>query len=729
MALGGIMGRVLTRRVAVLVAVIVTFSVVLVAANDRGTAHAATKPNVIVITVDDMRADEMWVLPKTRALIGDVGTTFTNSFVSTSLCCPSRAGFLSGQYATNNGIGNNDSWSHFDAKNQIGKWLQGGGYYTSLIGKYLNKYACKNGKQPGWDHWQALCAKIYNQYGYSIRDNDSTVVYPTLGDAAYQTDVIANRAVSTMQEARTSGKPYFLWLTPTAPHTGAGNNFPSRYAKNALDTWPLPKPPAYDEADVTDKPAYIQSLLPITTKKTNFIQKSERVRLKKLLAIDDLVEKVVQDAAANGELDNTVIMFTSDNGYLNGEHRIIQGKEVEYEESLRVPLVVRGPGVPVSTNPSPVVNTDFASTISQIAGVTPGRAQDGQSWWDTLTGAPFSNRRAVFHTIHKDKATEADGPAHPGGFGVRAGRFTYFELSTGERELYNHATDPYELNNEVNDPKRARVVDQYASVLQTLRGCAGATCHVTVPNLAPTAAATYGCVDLMCFFDGTDSSDAEGGVTYSWNFGDGGTATGATPQHSFAGSGTRTVTLTVTDDEGATDTFAMQVTVRAGNLSPIADFTGTCTGLACTFDGSPAHDIDGSIVSYAWSFDDGATGAGSPVDHTFAADGTYNVTLTVTDDRGGTNAVTIPFTVEAPNEPPVPVIDYSCTGVTCSFSAAGSTDADDPIVLYEWDFGDGLAEDGVTVDHTYSLVQTYNVILRVTDARGKSTSTSVSVTL
>jgi arylsulfatase A-like enzyme/PKD repeat protein len=718
-------GTSVVRRVTTLGVAAVAVAAGLVVANRPEPAHAADQPNVVVITVDDMRADEMWVLPKTRALLGDAGTTFTNSFVSTSLCCPSRAAFLTGQYSTNNKVPNNDSYARFDGTNHLGRWLDDAGYFTSLIGKYLHGYTCKKARPPGWDHWQALCSKIYSQYAYSVKDRDQTVTSFKL-DSNYQTDVLANRAVATMQEARAAGAPYFLWVTPVAPH--AGSVPPTRYAQ-AIKTFALPHGPSWNEEDVSDKPAFINALAPITTKKAKAIQNQERTRLRTLMAVDDLVETVVRDVEAAGDLDDTVIMFTSDNGYLLGEHRIVQGKEVEYEESLRVPLLVRGPGVPVGTNDAPVLNTDLAPTIVALAGAAPGRTQDGQSWLPRLGSPEPWQRRALFHQLHKDKASEADGPAHPGGFGVRAGRFTYFELSTGERELYDHRTDPYELANRIDDPRRSRVVEQLTGVLSTLRGCAGAACHVTVPNLTPVADATYGCIDLQCSFDASTANDPEGDLTYAWDFGDGTTGTGVAPLKTYAGSGTRTVTVTVTDDEGASDTFSMQVTVLAGNLSPVAEFTANCTGRACTFDGGPSHDFDGTITGYAWSFDDGGSGNGSVVDHTFGADGTYNVTLTVTDDRGGTNATTIPFTVEAPNSLPVPVLDVSCSGLSCTFTGERSTDADDPIVLYEWDFGDGLSEDGVTRPHVYGLHGTYLVVLRVTDGRGKSASTSTWVTV
>ncbi len=719
------MGSSLRRVVAVIAVVVAGCAGVLVASSRTERADAAGKPNIIVIDVDDMRGDEMWAMPKTRALLQ--GTEFTNSYVSTSLCCPSRSAFLSGQYATNNKVFNNYGQLNFDHKNQLGAWMHDAGYHTSLVGKYLNGVGCSKAPPVGWDHWQALCAKIYNQFGYAIKDRNQKIVYPTTGDQYAQPEVLGDRAVSTMAEARGAGKPYFMWLTPTGPHKGPGIRYASRYA-TAFSSWTLPQSPAFNEADVSDKPAWVQALPSLTPLRIKSLQNLERTRLRMILALDDMVEKVVNDVDAAGDAGNTIIMFTSDNGFVLGEHRIVQGKEVQYEPSMRVPLLVRGPGVPVGTNPTPVVNTDLAATIADFGGATPGRDQDGQSWRPYLS-SPGNARRAIFHTVTLDTSDEGGGVAHPGAFGVQAGRFSYYELSTGERELYDHLVDPYELTNLANEPGRVRLLNQLSGSVTWLRACAGAACRITVPNLLPTANATFDCTNLACSFDAGASSDPEGTISYAWDFGDGATATGATPSHTYAASGTHTATVAVTDDEGGTDTFTMTVTALANNLSPTANFTAACSGLACTFDGSTSSDPDGTITGFSWRFDDGGTATGVQPAHTFAADGTYQVTLTVTDDRGGTGTVTIPVTVAAPNAPPVAVINYLCNGLACTFDGSASYDPDGTISLMEWDFGDGQTQNGTSLTHDYLAHETWHVVLRVTDNRGDTASTSIDVTV
>jgi len=171
-------------------------------------------------------------------------------------------------------------------------------------------------------------------------------------------------------------------------------------------------------------------------------------------------------------------------------------------------------------------------------------------------------------------------------------------------------------------------------------------------NQPPTASFTYSCNDLECTFDGSSSDDSDGNiVSYDWTFGDGGTATGATANHTYTAGGTYTVTLTVTDDDSATDSDTQEFTVSDStqNTPPTASFTYSCNDLECTFDGSDSGDSDGSIVSYDWTFGDGATGGGVTTSHTYAASGTYTVTLTVTDDGGATDSDPQPVTVTAPS--------------------------------------------------------------------------------
>ena len=277
------------------------------------------------------------------------------------------------------------------------------------------------------------------------------------------------------------------------------------------------------------------------------------------------------------------------------------------------------------------------------------------------------------------------------------------------------------------------------SVTLTVTDDQGATDSVThqvtvtaPPNVAPTAAFTSSASNRAVSVDGTGSSDSDGTVaSYSWDFGDGSPAvSGATPSHTYASDGSFTITLTVTDNQGGTGSVTHSVTVAA-NKAPTAAFTQSCTNLACAFDGSGSTDSDGTIASYRWDFGDGTTpGTGAKPSHTFAAGGTYNVTLTVTDNQGATGSSTVTVTVAAPaNQKPVASFTSSAVNLSVSFDGSKSSDSDGTVSSYAWNFGDGSTSTGASPSHTYGAAGSYTVTLTVTDNQGATGSTSSTVTL
>jgi PKD repeat protein len=247
-------------------------------------------------------------------------------------------------------------------------------------------------------------------------------------------------------------------------------------------------------------------------------------------------------------------------------------------------------------------------------------------------------------------------------------------------------------------------------------------------NVPPTAAFTSTANNLIVAFDGTGSTDSDGTIaSYAWNFGDGSTGTGAKPSHTYATGNTYNVTLTVTDNSGATGTITQPITVSAANILPTASFTATSVNFTATFTASGSKDTDGTIVSYAWNFGDNTTGSGVNPSHTYAAGNTYLVTLTVTDNRGGTGTMQQSVTVS--NAPPSAAFTSSAAGLTASFNGGGSADSDGTIASYAWNFGDGSTGTGATPTHTYATGNTYSVTLTVTDNQGATGTVTNPITV
>ncbi len=412
---------------------------------------AQRKPNVLVIESDDQTAESMRVMNNVNRLIGDQGATFTNSFVNFSLCCPSRATFLTGQYAHNHGVLGNSppegGFQRFESlhgDNNLAVWLKKAGYYTGLIGKYPNGYVNDPVVPPGWSDWHATAPATQRVYNYTLNNNGTLVHYGT-APADFKQDVLTSKAVDFVHRRAPKAKPFFLWLTYTAPHAGPPNSNPNppyncqRTAKpaprhaHAFDSEPLPRPPDFNEADVSDKPPGIRGLPRLNANQIADVQRMYRCRLESLLSVDDGVEKLVGALRAQDELDNTLVVYTSDNGFFHGEHRIRTGKAHIYEESIRVPLEMRGPGIPRGIRVDPlVINADLAPTIVDAANANPGLVMDGRSLIPVAQNPGIERGRELL-------VEQPDFRA------IRTERYMYAEYDTGKRELYDLQNDPYEL--------------------------------------------------------------------------------------------------------------------------------------------------------------------------------------------------------------------------------------------------------------------------------------------
>jgi arylsulfatase A-like enzyme len=423
------------------------------------------RPNIVLILTDDQRWDTLSVMPNVRRLLGGHGVTFQNSFVTTSMCCPSRSTILTGQYSRHTGVYQNtlpDGGARsFRDRSTVATWLHGGGYSTALVGKYLNDYGKLPGGYvpPGWDEWDAIAQNREIQfYGYDLNQN-GTIVHYGRRPSDYSTTVLTSKAVSFLEGTRS---PFLLYFAPIAPHEPST---PAPQDRGRYSGTAPARPPSYDEPDVADKPwGPEHPQLPATVRAG--IDRIHQGMLESLRGVDRSVGQLVQALERRGLLDNTIVMFASDNGYLWGEHRL-KGKVWPYEESIRVPLVIRTPWATGATSDRHLVtNADYASTFAELAGVEPGLAQDGRSLVPLLHGNTVSWPGSVLVEYLGLPGVNVYGP--PPFEAVRTERYLYAEYRNGWRELYDLRTDPFELDNLAGLPGSPGIEAQLAQVLQGL---------------------------------------------------------------------------------------------------------------------------------------------------------------------------------------------------------------------------------------------------------------------
>ena len=529
----------------------------------QAAAAAADQPNFVVIQTDDQTLAQLratWlnplgirvrVMPNTLDLIRKHGVSFSRYNVSYPLCCPSRASLLSGRYAHSNGVisnlAPNGGWVGYQKKaiyrHNLGVWLQRAGYRTVHIGKFLNQYggAAPDDPEtvvpPGWDEWQTDATDNSTRLYYGYLLNRDGVIEGPLGDpnyglttgkdppgcplapppfgtCNYQEDVLTERAVGQIDEFSAAG-PLYLQVDYNAPHGDPappiGPEPAPRHYDSAADT-PLPQPPGFNEGDIADKPSFIRDdadLLDPTAIRR--IKTEYQKSLESLRSVDEGVKRLIDALRRNGELSNTYIFFTSDNGFFFGEHRLERSKFLPYEPAIHLPLLVRGPGIRAnSTSGELAANIDLAPTIVKLAGARADRSFDGRSllpyWTDTslrsrtplllesfakatdITPPPQRRR----HRARRRASTSISAPIE-NYLGVRLGPYKYIEYATGDRELYDLTKDPYEVNNRVTDPRYDRVQAFLKSQIARLEGCVGADCRYTTgplptPGLPPEPA-------------------------------------------------------------------------------------------------------------------------------------------------------------------------------------------------------------------------------------------------
>lgn len=451
------------------------------------TYEPGSKPNIVFISADDMTLDELRYLPRVRELLGDAGVRFSNFTAPQPLCCPSRAQMLTGQYAQNNGVRSNagpfGGYAQLRPETALPVWLQDADYQTAMVGKYLNGYhdstAEANGREVGWDHWDPTIHGVYEYFGYT-QYNDGDPIRPT----EYHTDYVAQKSADLVADMADDGSPFFLWTSFVGPHgtypvkDEDSGRFPPVVAPRHLGLYPgltarSRLKPSFNEPDMSDKPPYLARRKRIPAKQMDFLQ---RARAQALAAVDEGVAAIVDSLRASGVASNTLIVFTSDNGYLLGEHRF-QGKILAYDEAVRVPLLMSGLDLPagvVSSQSAAMI--DLAPTFAALAGATPlvevdGRVIDARRGTDTDV--------ADYRTLVVQAGASTLTKSTSGWLfrGVRTPRYTYISYEkNGFEELYDRRRDPFELRNMAHDPRYSAVRELLAARTLSLQDCAGEAC-------------------------------------------------------------------------------------------------------------------------------------------------------------------------------------------------------------------------------------------------------------
>lgn len=442
----------------------------------------STKPNIVLIYTDDQRSGTMNLMPNMLSKLESESVRFQNAFSTTPTCCPSRATLLTGLYSHNHGVFENETEQDqsgnpippytggvlaFHPESTLPIWLKNVGYRTGIFGKYLNGFGCLTSTiPPGWDDWNVFSSCQRDQYyGYSMNSNGLVQSYGQSPND-YSGRVITQKALSFIDKTPTN-QPFFLYFPIYGPHEPSK---PDPFDANIYPDMTLNTKPSFNEADISDKPSWVQALPVLDQTMIDKATERNRNIARTITSNDRYIGQIVDKLSQTGRLSNTAVIFMSDNGLSLGEHRWFAhdcndpgkpdnsceygAKECVYEECVKVPLWVRLPEKISRQEQKLVGNIDLAPTILDLAGTNPtmlplGKPLDGRSLVPLIKNTNISWRNEILLEKKKSDLKNLDFSA------IRTNQYVYAEYgddentgnSVPDRELYDLSIDPYELNN------------------------------------------------------------------------------------------------------------------------------------------------------------------------------------------------------------------------------------------------------------------------------------------
>jgi len=461
------------------------------------SANAGARPNIVFILTDDLAWNLVQFMPHVLQMQKD-GATFTNYFVTDSLCCPSRSSIFTGRYPHDTGVFRNtgrDGGYHVFVERghenaTFAAWLAAAGYHTAMLGKYLNGYQPDmHAPARGWTSW-AVAGNGYPEFRYSL-NQDARVVRYAMRPADYLTDVLSGLAARFIRQQ--AGTPFVIEVASFAPHAPYT---PAPRDADALPGLRAPRTPAFNAAPDANAAKWLLTHPELTAADIAAIDRDFRKRAQSVLAVDKMIGELQAAVAAIGAQNNTYFVFSSDNGYHMGEHRLMPGKMTAYDIDIRVPLIVTGPGIAAGRTVEEVAeNVDLCPTFAELGGVSVPANVDGRSLLPLLRGEPVENWRAVALVEHRGPHTDRSDPDAPAARSgnpttyeaIRGRTSVYVEYADGEREYHDLATDPDELSNTYPAlaPERKAALH---STLDAVKNCHDAKSCATAARIRPPAA-------------------------------------------------------------------------------------------------------------------------------------------------------------------------------------------------------------------------------------------------